>query len=316
MPSIDKATGRVVAVVVLLVVAGIALRGYLPPAAREPAEETTSSPGSSIAVLALLIVSLSIVVFAALTSRRTAPRPAAVHEAPASLRRELGRPGWRILLIGLGALLAWLLLVMVLSRFNVPLPMDDPEAARPASPTTPRDAPATAPEEMPEPPPEQSGDAFIYLAVATVVMVLLIAVGAVLDARRKWLARPHNTPVDNRFRAEPAKPASESLARAAELGLAEIGDLSREPREAIIACYAAMERALANAPGAVPQDSDTPSEVLARAVEHHALHADSATELVDLFAEARFSPHVMNEGHRDVAVRVLERVLTELRSVA
>jgi hypothetical protein len=62
----------------------------------------------------------------------------------------------------------------------------------------------------------------------------------------------------------------------------------------------------------VPRDSDTPTEVLARAVEHHALHADSATELVDLFEEARFSPHLMNEGHRETAMRVLETVLTEL----
>jgi hypothetical protein len=77
-----------------------------------------------------------------------------------------------------------------------------------------------------------------------------------------------------------------------------------------------MERGLANAPGAVPQDSDTPSEVLARAVEHHALGADNATQLVELFTEARFSPHVMNEGHRDTAVRVLRLVLEELRSVA
>ena len=76
-----------------------------------------------------------------------------------------------------------------------------------------------------------------------------------------------------------------------------------------------MERALANAPGAVPQDSDTPSEVLARAVEHHALHADDAPQLVDLFTEARFSPHVMNEGNREVAVQMLRMVLAELRAV-
>ena len=107
---------------------------------------------------------------------------------------------------------------------------------------------------------------------------------------------------------------SESLARAAERGLAEMTDLSREPREAIIACYAAMERELARVPGAVPQEFDTPTEVLARAVEHHALQADNAVQLVNLFAEARFSPHVMNEGHRDVAVRILQLVLDELGS--
>lgn len=82
---------------------------------------------------------------------------------------------------------------------------------------------------------------------------------------------------------------------------------------AIIACYVAMERELARVPGAAPQDFDTASEVLARAVDHQALAPDSATQLVDLFDEARFSPHVMNEGHREVAVQVLQRVLSELR---
>ncbi|HEY9267681.1 MAG TPA: DUF4129 domain-containing protein, partial [Mycobacterium sp.] len=101
-----------------------------------------------------------------------------------------------------------------------------------------------------------------------------------------------------------------------ELGLAEIGDRSRDPREAIIACYAAMERELEKSPGTTPQDSDTPAEVLARAVERHALRPDSATELVDLFEEARFSPHVMNEGHRADAVRALRLVQRELQGAS
>jgi Domain of unknown function (DUF4129) len=122
-------------------------------------------------------------------------------------------------------------------------------------------------------------------------------------------------PVDGEG-AAPAPEAPHSLAVAAERGLAEMGDLSREPREAIIACYAAMEDAFANSPDAVPQDSDTPSEVLARAVDHDAIHAGTANELVDLFAEARFSPHVMNESHREVAVRALQMVLAELKSTA
>ena len=75
-----------------------------------------------------------------------------------------------------------------------------------------------------------------------------------------------------------------------------------------------MEAALAGAPGAAPQESDTPSEVLARAVEHDAIHAASAGELVTLFAEARFSTHVMNERHREVAEGALRDVLDELRS--
>ena len=133
-------------------------------------------------------------------------------------------------------------------------------------------------------------------------MLLILVAGTVVMSRRRWrAATPAATSEPEVASPAPATP-SESLVRAAELGLAEMTDLSREPREAIIACYAAMERELANVPGAVPQDFDTPTEVLARAVEHHALHADNAVQLVNLFDEARFSPHVMNEGHREIAV--------------
>ena len=106
--------------------------------------------------------------------------------------------------------------------------------------------------------------------------------------------------------------ADPDLARAAELGLAEIGDLSRDPRQAIIACYAAMERELGKSPGASPQDSDTPTEVLARAIDTQVLRSGSAGELVDLFEEARFSAHIMDEGHRAEAVRALQLVQREL----
>ncbi|HVQ97286.1 MAG TPA: DUF4129 domain-containing protein, partial [Mycobacterium sp.] len=116
--------------------------------------------------------------------------------------------------------------------------------------------------------------------------------------------------------APAAPPGPKSLARAAERGLAEIGDLSREPREAIIACYAAMERELAQFPGSAPQAFDTATEVLARAVARHTLSAENATQLVNLFAEARFSPHVMTEQHRETAVNALQSVLAELSSQA
>jgi Domain of unknown function (DUF4129) len=163
--------------------------------------------------------------------------------------------------------------------------------------------------------PDTGADLLAYFYGATAVFVFVLVAGSVVAARRqRRLGAPvPPVPSADESAAESAS-GSESLARAAEVGLAEVGDLSREPRKAIIACYAAMERELANVPGAAPQDFDTPTEVLARAVEHHALQADSAVQLVNLFEEARFSPHVMNEGHREDAVRVLRLVLDELAS--
>ncbi len=153
----------------------------------------------------------------------------------------------------------------------------------------------------------------ILLASAIPTMLLLIT-AAIINSRRRWRGPTPAAIAGRGTKSAAPEPNSDSLARAAELGLAEMTDFSREPREAIIACYAAMEHELANVPGAVPQEFDTPTEVLARAVEHHALQADNAVQLVNLFEEARFSPHVMNEGHRAVAVDVLGLVLAELRS--
>jgi hypothetical protein len=153
-----------------------------------------------------------------------------------------------------------------------------------------------------------------YLIATTVALFVLIVVGAVATARRRRVGEPPIV-VAEISRPPTAPGTSESLVRAAEVGLAEIGDRSREPRAAIIACYAAMERELSRVPGAVPQDFDTPTEVLARAVENHALHGDSAAELVNLFEEARFSPHVMSEAHRMNALSVLQLVLADLRSL-
>lgn len=154
-----------------------------------------------------------------------------------------------------------------------------------------------------------------YLIAAAVALLLLVIAGAVVAARRRRVGEVPIVAAEPMPPAPPSMGTSESLVRAAEIGLAEIGDRSREPREAIIACYAAMERELAYVPGAIPQDFDTPTEVLARAVENRALHVDNASELVNLFEEARFSPHVMSEAHRESALRVLQLVLAELRSL-
>jgi Domain of unknown function (DUF4129) len=201
---------------------------------------------------------------------------------------------------------------MLLVRLFPSHGIDQPPSATGSSTTAPDDG--TAPVPPAAAPPHPGGSMLGYLGASTVIFLLMLVAGTVVFSRRQRRVAYSATAVDDR--SEPAPRRPQTLARAAELGLAEIGDLSREPREAIIACYAAMERELSNVPGAVPQDFDTPTEVLARAVEHHALRADSATQLVDLFAEARFSPHVMNEGHREIAVRVLRLVLAEMRSHA
>ena len=320
MAGFDKSTARAIAVIALLVVAAWALRGYLPGS--EPAADRQQRPPSSPAALivdvALLSISVAIIGIAivARLRNRQARRP-----GPGSLpegRGSIGRPTWRFSMIGLALIIGWVLVVMLLTRLGVHGPADQASSGTPtiADPTTTPTTIANPAPRQPDSLDDRGSNVVNYLIPPMLILMTLIVVGTAIMSRRGRHATAPSTP-DGELPEPPAHDgAAESLARAAEVGLAEIGDLSREPREAIIACYAAMERELTHVPGAVPLDCDTPSEVLARAVAHHALNADSATRLVELFEEARFSPHVMNEGHRDIAVDALRLVLADLRSLA
>lgn len=322
MNGSDKALGRVVALLALLFVVSLALRGYLPGSDHPHSDKPATSTASQVGIDTVLVVSVLIVAIAFIASLRR-PRTAgasAAFQVPGSFE---GKLKWqsvrRLLLIGGGAFLAWLAILLMLSHLQLlqlpVLPFSEPRQNRAPISAVPSPPPSPAPTQPPTAPRQQESSVFGYLLAATVVMLLLWAVGGAM-VRRSRRGPEQLLPVADGPEPMVGESTPESLTRAAEFGLAEIGDRSRGPRESIIACYAAMERALADAPGAAPQDSDTPSEVLARAVEHHALHAGSATELVALFAEARFSPHVMTEHHREIAAGALLRVLDELRSLA
>ncbi|GFG72814.1 DUF4129 domain-containing protein [Mycobacterium botniense] len=317
MPGIDKPTGRVVAVIVLLILGAAALHGYLPVSTRIPPRQTAHSAALAF-VIALLAGALAIVAISIVARLRD---PRSVPPGTAGLSVMLGSPGgrpsWRILLIGLGILVGWLVIVLLLTRsvalHGIAQSAQAPGATAPA-PVNTSGTPSPSPTHNQH---RTDGDVIGYLGASTVIFLLLLVGATVTAAYQRRQQQRGDTGAGDGHGELVVPPAarSETLLRAAELGLAEIGNLGREPREAIIACYAAMERELAKVPETVPQDFDTPTEVLARAVEHHALHAGNAAQLVSLFEEARFSAHVMSESHRELAVRVLRLVLAELRGV-
>ena len=327
MPGIAKSTGRVAAALALVVLAAVALHGYLPGTQRPVHGQPPDNPAAQVAVVAMLGMSLGIVAIAVIVRVR-GPRVVSASSASADGTSGRSRDGWgrptrRALLIRLGVIVAGLLIFVLLAAIFLVLVPHVPQhgfgqapSGTGSSTTTP--GTSTGPPPPPREPKDSGGNVLGYvLGAGSVIFLLMLAAGTLVASRRqRRVAETGDAIVDDHSEPASAAAGSESLARAAERGLAEIGDVSREPRTAIIACYVAMEHALANSPGAVPQDFDTPSEVLSRAVEHHALHTDSATQLVELFAEARFSAHVMNEAHRDVAVHVLQLVLAELRSAA
>jgi Domain of unknown function (DUF4129) len=300
-------------VIVLLIAIAAALRGYLPGVERADRPQPPHS-GQSLGYVAALLSASLVIVAVSIVARLRDPRRVHTSAAPMSDRISggRGRPGWRIVLIGAAVLMVWLLVLWLLSRYVGPHQVDGPQSTpKSAVPTPPGNVPPRSGAQDTDTDPDRG--VLRYLIASTIALLLMIVVGGVVTRRRRTVepsgAAPHplSEPV-------PSAAAATSLVRAAESGLAEIEDLNHEPRQAIIACYAAMERELRHFPGAVPQDFDTPTEVLTRAVEHHALHVDNATELVGLFEEARFSPHVMTETHRGRAVDVLHLVLADMRS--
>lgn len=314
----DRATRRAIALIVLLIVVAAALRGYLPGGRPTTSPEPVVNSAVSLAfIVALLAMSLTVILIAVI-GRLRQPRVAApdAGRLPDGLAGGVGRPSWRVVLVGLALITAWLLLTALSTHLlqrgagGHTAPAGSSTSA-PSGVSTP-----TQPTKGPKLPSDHSGHLLPYLSASTILLLaLLIGATVITSRRRPQEAATSNSDADvGPTPAEPLGP--QFLARAAERGLAEIGDLSREPREAIIACYAAMERELARIPGSAPQDFDTPTEVLARAVAHHALSAPNATQLVNLFAEARFSPHVMNEQHREVAYNALQLVLAELSAQA
>jgi hypothetical protein len=84
-----------------------------------------------------------------------------------------------------------------------------------------------------------------------------------------------------------------------------------EPRAAIIACYAAMERGFAAA-GSAPAAADSPAEVLTRAGEAGLVRSGSAEVLTGLFRRARYSSQLMTSADSAAAASALARMRADL----
>ena len=110
------------------------------------------------------------------------------------------------------------------------------------------------------------------------------------------------------------EPAPDGAAEAVRAVLEDtLDDLRRErdPRRAVVAAYARMERALA-ANGLPRHESEAPLEYLERALEELSASASSASRLTRLFEWARFSDHAVAPGMKEEAIEALEAVRAEL----
>lgn len=229
------------------------------------------------------------------------------------LERRASRPEVRRTTVGQRQLLVVVVLIALVAALALFARAVRGQATRPrATRGGTRADPSTTPAEpIPAPDARGGGVDFELLAALTVGGMLLLVLAAVLANRRR---RVGDNVSEEDLDAVPAGASRRTpLVEATVHALAGIDAPARTPREAIVRCYAALERALADSASAVPRPADTPTDVLDRATEAGLVRHEYGTRLVALFTEARFSSHPMTENDRASAADTLRLILDDLR---
>jgi hypothetical protein len=179
-----------------------------------------------------------------------------------------------------------------LTRWEPPAPEEEQELAFPGE--TPQPTTTTSePEAAYEP-------SISWIPIAVVIGLVVAAVVAYIVAER---------------RSRRGRGGDEDLAEQLAVVLDEtLDDLRAEadPRRAIIAAYARLERVLA-ANGVRRRTSDTPAEYLRRVLHDLELEPVAVERLTELFTRAKFSQHDVDTTMKEDAIEALERVRDELR---
>ncbi|MGW5352971.1 DUF4129 domain-containing protein [Streptomyces sp. NPDC004031] len=150
--------------------------------------------------------------------------------------------------------------------------------------------------------------------LVVVLALVLLAVVLLVAGYKLWrqLYRPSAHETAEPYLHEPDEQGA--LAEAVDSGRrALLGD--GDPRAAVIACYAAMERSLAGS-GVARHASDSPQDLLERAAGRGLLGGPHAADLTGLFREARYSTHPMDTTHRDRAAAALDAIAAQLAEAA
>lgn len=137
------------------------------------------------------------------------------------------------------------------------------------------------------------------------VLVALVVLGMLAfwwaSARRRAAHAPRDRPL-----------LAEELADVLEVSLEDLR-AERDPRRAVIAAYARLERVLA-AHGLPRRPSDAPAEYLRRVLDDLAVDPESVRRLTLLFERAKFSHHEVRAEMKEEAIAALQTLQDELRA--
>lgn len=279
---------RVILFVLLLVTAVVTLRAH---ASGSPVLVADDRTRAAVVIGWLIVVatpSLLVLLYAA--ARFRPPRRRATE-------RRRGRSRAVPAVLTLAGLLVVAAVLAVLAR------LPSPGTQRVGGGLPERNAP-TRPALPSEPVVGAGGSVFELAATSVAVALLLLLAVAMLRVRR-------TSPVELAS-TSPAGSAPPPLVTAAGEALAAVETSGSDPRAAIVGCFAAMERALADAPAAAPRPADAAADVLQRATEQGQLSPGTGDRLLGLFHEARYSTHPMTDADRGTAASTLRAILADL----
>lgn len=203
---------------------------------------------------------------------------------------------------GRTSLVGWVVFVMLftgvfyLGLVKLPQRIQEGEAeAEPAFPTTPQ-LPA-----LPEGAETSYTPSVSWIPLLVVAGLLVAGITAYVLSERR--ARRSRTPGDGPLASQLAAVLDDTL-----------DDLRAEadPRRAIIAAYARLERVL-SANGIARRPAETSDEYLDRVLHDLELSPDAIGRLTKLFTRAKFSQHSVDLTMKEEAISALEDVRDELR---
>ncbi|MFI6759134.1 DUF4129 domain-containing protein [Micromonospora sp. NPDC050417] len=118
-------------------------------------------------------------------------------------------------------------------------------------------------------------------------------------------------------RTATAAQTAEAVVAALDAGLVDLSDSDTDPRRAVIACWVRLEQA-ASAAGVPRQVGDTPTDLVTRLLRGGTgvVSAEVLAAFAQVYREARYATHSVDERMRAQARSALERLRSELTAGA
>jgi Domain of unknown function (DUF4129) len=218
-------------------------------------------------------------------------------------------------LLGLAALAAGhsALQVSPVTQEQPAAPGGQEDFASPLNTAFPTEPPNQIAEAQPSQLPGWIGPLAAGLCIAVVVVIVGIVLwrllrDVILPTRRRKITYDGD-------RAPPAGASAEEVVAAVDAGLTDLSDADSDPRRAVIACWLRLEQAAAAA-GTPRRIGDSPTDLVSRLLATHDVSADVLAALAEVYREARYATHPVDERMRTQARAALQRIRAELTAGA